>query len=601
MTTELHNTAVNMEGLFQVLGKNLYSTPAVAIRELVQNAHDACVRRKLEDKNFDNSSLKIVLKTESSGRFLTIEDNGSGLTKSEILDFLATIGKGYTRVSREATQNNEMIGYFGLGFLSAYVVADCVEVWSTSYQSIKESWYFKSAGGQRFSLSPTEYRPVGTLIRLTLSDKYRELGEQSVLISLLSKYCCLLPISIYIEGQKSPVNDLSIPWRTTGNVNNIRKRKQVLAFARHFETNFEPLYAFEIPRNERLGVEGVLWIQAGTGFETSDFRNVSVFVRNMHITSDGRDLLPNWAGFVGCTLSTVSLTPTASREDLQKDATYHAIKAYLEQCLIDGLHRISQSEPETWRALLNRHNQALLGAAIAEPRLFEVLQAYLTVPTSQGDMTLTHYVKQTKNSLYIRSDDLNNYEEVLFKAKKIPVILGYRYGATGFAERFAAERGIQISYLGSNDASNLYQPSMISEVKQSLLETLFVKEDEMLVVGRFEPDYVPLLIIEDKDVKLKKRIEQDEVDKRIGAAALMLAKLHTSKTKSDKERKVIVNMNNRLVSQMLERGELTSQQQQAASIVRSFMVSVCFDSSSKDLVFSDELKSFFENVEALVK
>ena len=89
MTTELHNTNVNMEGLLEVLGKNLYSTPNVAIRELVQNAHDACIRRKLEDN--PDVALEIRISVDKKSNHLIIQDNGSGLTRDEVLQFLATI------------------------------------------------------------------------------------------------------------------------------------------------------------------------------------------------------------------------------------------------------------------------------------------------------------------------------------------------------------------------------------------------------------------------------------------------------------------------------------------------------------------------------
>ena len=132
--TELHSASVDLTGLLTVLGENLYSTPDVALRELVQNAHDSCNRRRIEQGPFE-PRIDLVA---NNGK-LTVSDNGSGLTHQEIIDFLATVGAGYTRLLKNAGKSEELIGQFGLGFLSAYVVADKVEVITTAFQTPDET------------------------------------------------------------------------------------------------------------------------------------------------------------------------------------------------------------------------------------------------------------------------------------------------------------------------------------------------------------------------------------------------------------------------------------------------------------------------------
>ena len=110
--SELHSASVDLAGLLTVLGENLYSTPDVALRELVQNAHDSCNRRRIEQGPFEP---RIDLAT-NNGK-LTVSDNGSGLTHQEIIDYLATVGAGYTRLLKNAGKSEDLIGQFGLGFL----------------------------------------------------------------------------------------------------------------------------------------------------------------------------------------------------------------------------------------------------------------------------------------------------------------------------------------------------------------------------------------------------------------------------------------------------------------------------------------------------
>ena len=129
---ELQSTQVSLSGLLSVLGEHLYSTPNVVVRELVQNAHDSCMRRRLEAPGTAGAG-RITVRAGVGA--LTIEDDGAGLTRDEILAYLATVGSSYTRQLRVQTGEPMLIGSFGLGFLAAFVVADKVTVHSASYQS----------------------------------------------------------------------------------------------------------------------------------------------------------------------------------------------------------------------------------------------------------------------------------------------------------------------------------------------------------------------------------------------------------------------------------------------------------------------------------
>src|SRR5262245_9329989 len=129
MTGSLQKTSVDLAGLMRVLGEALYSTPYVAIRELVQNAHDSCTRRRLETRDDFAAAISVKL----SPGMLVIADNGAGLTDAEIRAYLATVGAGYTRTLRERGEGEELIGFFGLGFLSAFPISERVEVWTCSF------------------------------------------------------------------------------------------------------------------------------------------------------------------------------------------------------------------------------------------------------------------------------------------------------------------------------------------------------------------------------------------------------------------------------------------------------------------------------------
>lgn len=595
MPTELHQANVDLDALLELLGKNLYSSPAVAIRELVQNAHDACMRRRIEDPQAP--APLIALSPDAHRGVLEIHDTGSGLTRDEVLEYLATVGSGYSRQIRQRTQTDDVIGYFGLGFLSAYIVAYKVEVWTTSYQTPHQTWHFTSSGGQRFTLDSADPQPVGTRVRLKLSDQFSELSLEDVLTSLVSKYCCLLPIPIHLRDTDTPLNNTLVPWRLDDNTPGQRRTKVQLEFAQIFERNFEPICAFPLPEDNPLQARGLMWIQDASGYATSDYRNVALFVRNMHITHEARDLLPLWAGFAGCVVECSNLSPTASREDVQKDPNYEALRDLLGETLVAGLGSIAREQPENWRRILARHNQALLGAAIGDDELFELLCDDLKVPTTHGDLTIRQLLKKCDNHIYLRTDRKNNYEEVLFKARQVPVVSGYLFGASGFCEKYARARRASLIRLGQNDSAKaLFEDVDIDQTVRDRLTDILTNDDEKLQPCNFVPAYLPMVFMEDKEAKLKQRIDSDDADKRIGTAALSLARLHTGTIEKAQTRRALVNMSNPIIQQLISDNLSDEAARRLAQLVRTYMITVCYDVSDDDTDFGAEAERFFDGL-----
>lgn len=350
---EFRTTQVDLNGLMTVLGEHLYSTPTVAVRELVQNAHDAIHRRRIESA--EPFSPRIVVRADRERGTLTILDNGAGLTRDEIIAFLATVGAGYTRTLRAKRPSDELIGYFGLGFLSAFVVSERIEVRTTSYQRPHEGWLYRSRDGERYSLEPCDPGPVGSTVELLLAPRFRPLLEGVELRALLERYCALLPLPVYVGSEPAAVNAEPPPWRSPSlDVHRLAAARRT--FAARFERRFEPLCILPVEPTAESDLRGLLWVQDARTYGTSDNRNLSVFVRGMLLDDDARELLPPWAGFIGGVVESSALTPTASREDLQRDHRWHAARAQLTQSLIDGLGRVAREQPEAWRRVLARHN-----------------------------------------------------------------------------------------------------------------------------------------------------------------------------------------------------------------------------------------------------
>lgn len=545
MISQLHNTEVDARGLLQVLGENLYSTPEVALRELVQNAHDSCVRRRIEAGDGDG---RIDVTADLEKRTLSIRDNGAGLTPEEIRGYLATIGAGYTRVLRESTAEESLIGAFGLGFLSAYVISERVDVVTTSYQSPGETWCFRSRDGLRYSLSEAENGPVGTEVKLHLKPRFSQFSGPDLVRSLLIRYCWLLPTPIYAPEW---VNEHPPSWRSEES-HPLRRRRLHLATAKLFEPYFDPLCAWEIEPADGLDVRGILWLQDGGSWATSDNRCVSIYVRGMLVDDDAPRALPEWAGFAGAAVECDALTPTASRETVQQDEVWHRMVLSLRQAMVTGLAAVAKNEPEAWRRVVSRHNEALRAATLVEPELFDILEGQLRLPTSEGDLRLPEVEQVTPGRVLLSVGDDAGYEHLIHRALSQPVLDGSRFGVMAFADRWCEAHGKKLVTLGTKSGNlEVFRRARPEPSRDELLKELLGDEGLQVVAAYFEPRTLPVVWVPDRDVELKKRIEDDKADQRISAGLLGLARHFTSTIEDDGVAKLFVNLDAPLIERLL--------------------------------------------------
>ncbi|MGW1382640.1 ATP-binding protein [Escherichia marmotae] len=571
-----YSTEVNLNGLIEVLSKHLYSTPVVAVRELVQNGHDAIVRRRIEQPDAPKDNLIRVV-ADVAKSTITISDTGAGLTESEIHGFLATVGVGYTRMLRQQDDDTGLIGMFGLGFLSAFVLAKEVTVLTTSWQTPDQSWKYHSTDGQKYTVTPHQNSAPGTQVILTLKEEYSHLASNNLLNRVLSRYCILLHEPVYVGDASEPVNKLQPPWREVApegvTMHRALVQRKNLAFAAQFESSFEPICTIPVVPAGMSDAVGILWIQDGATYGTSDNRNLSLFLRGMLLDDEARELLPPWAGFIGGVIESSKLTPTASREDLQRDETWVAVQEALKESLISGLSDLAQNQPEIWRRVLMRHNEALLGAALCDDRLFDLLKDRLQVPTSKGALLAKDL--RINNSIHILLSRDGGFEEMLFYILQRPVARGDRYAVVPFLRRWALLYHCRIIEVGTQTGNEqLFSLAELPEEQVAYLEEQLC-DGEQLIISRFEPAVLPLVVTPDREAELKQILEQDDADKRISTAALMLARQFTSQIQKTKTSSLYINLNNPCVMQLVT--ALQHQQQPAAALrlLKSLKVILC--------------------------
>ena len=378
---------VDIAGVIEIMGSSLYSRLDTPIRELIQNAHDAIMRRRSRDLTFRG---RIDIFQDSNAGTLTFDDDGIGLTADDAEQFLGTLGIGITgllkgRGSDEQREDvtgdgDHLIGQFGIGLFSAFMLADRLVVESRREDSA-EAIRWEAGPGTSIQLSSSERTAVGTSVCLHLKSQFRSMADSpEPLEAAIRQYADFLTIPIHLNGSAARVNVINVAWfEPTPDHEAIE-----LELANYF--NESPLDVIPIRLEKPVSIAGALYIspQRTPGF--ADEATVAVTVRRMVISRRVRDLIPPWASFLRGVLELDECSPTASREDLVRDDRFQIVRTSLDDFLFMHLEKMADEEPNRLEAIVNWHRYVLAGAALAEQRLRTLLSSVYRFKTSRGSL-----------------------------------------------------------------------------------------------------------------------------------------------------------------------------------------------------------------------
>ena len=337
---EKHEFGAEVGRLLDLVVHSLYSEREIFLRELVANAADAVDRRRFESLTdpalAPPSEAKIRIVPDKSARTLLIADDGIGMSRQELIDNLGTIARSGTRAFGEALSSAKpedrpsLIGQFGVGFYSAFMVADRVEVTSRKAGS-EEAFTWASEGAGQFTLAPATREIAGTDIVLHMKADAEEYLEPYRLETVVRKWAdhITLPITIARDGKDQPANEGTALWRKPKSE---ITEQSYTEFYRHLGHIFDqPWATLDWKAEGTLEYFCLLFIPGMKPFEPVDNdreSHVRLHVRRMFIT-DKAELLPSWLRFVHGVVDTEDLPLNVSREMLQTTPVLGRIKKAL--------------------------------------------------------------------------------------------------------------------------------------------------------------------------------------------------------------------------------------------------------------------------------
>lgn len=485
-----------------MLGENIYSDPEVAVREMIQNAHDGSIIRTTKQPDFKHPRIDLAF--DKAARTLTIADNGTGMTEPELHKNLATIGESFTRIQKQELRGQAreeaalLIGQFGIGLLSAFAIARRVEFFTRSYQSGNSGLKWTCEGDIHYSVEATPKEHIGTRVVLHLLDSKLDLLDEKRLRLAIKKYADFLSVPIHLNGQQ--VNTCTPPWE--------QPEDAKFDYEEYIQQRYDLFPLGVIPFDTRKmepntkdsaklpSVAGILFIPLIPFELTRDFGEVDVYVSRMFIKANEKDLLPRWARFVKGVINSPDLTPTLSRGELVVDENYKRVRDFLGALILGYLRLLQEKATEKLRMIVGSYNNTIKARALEDDDFFDAICDLARVNTDMGLVTITEYLAKSGGIIYYFAErGTGTQHKMLFAHKGLPVIDASWGAEEEFLEKFAERKNIKLERLAAG-AGVIFKVPATSDEKWQILERDFERTLRRAAKAvEFEPETVPAVLV----------------------------------------------------------------------------------------------------------
>lgn len=483
-----------MKQLLDLIVHSLYTHPEIFLRELISNASDALskVRFRLlsSEEGIDREGdLKITITVDPETRSFVIEDTGIGMTEEELIANLGTVARSGTLGFMEALKAQQkgdgidanLIGQFGVGFYSVFMVTDEVSVETRSAETGSEGRRWRSNGQGTYTIEPAELVGRGTRISFTLKEEYKEFAEEYRLEQIIKKYSNFVDFPIFLGSRQ--VNSVTALWQRS---KSDLKEEEVNEFYKFISNDFkEPLDYLHLSLEGAVSFKALLFIPSEAPMEllyqqgALEKHGPQLYVKKVLIQHECRDLLPEYLRFVSGVVDTEDLSLNVSREMVQSSPVMSKIRQILTGKILGWFDTLAKEQPEKFRQFYKAFGPIIKIGLNTDftnrDKLIDLLR-FETTKTAEGEfVTLKQYVERM------------------------------------------AEGQTEIYYhAGANRAQMLAHPNL-EYFRKKELEVLLLSDpvDVFVIPSIFEYDKKPLKSIEKADIDTTGTIESE--GERLGA------------------------------------------------------------------------------------
>ncbi len=494
---------VSVENIFPLIKKFLYSDHEIFLRELISNATDATLKLKhistLGESKVKYGNPQIEVKIDKKGKKLHVIDQGIGMTKEEVEKYINEIAfsgaEEFLEKYKDSAKDSGIIGHFGLGFYSSFMVADKVEIISKSYEAKKDAVHWTCDGSPEFTLEKADKKDRGTEIILHIADDSTEFLEENRINELLLKYNKFMPIPIKFGTReetlplpKDAAKDAKPKTKKVDNIINNPtpawtkqptdlKDEDYSAFYRElYPMQFEePLFNIHLNVDYPFNLTGILYFPKLTTNLDIQKDRIQLYQNQVFITDNVEGIVPDFLQMLRGVIDSPDIPLNVSRSYLQADREVKKIASYITKKVADKLQSLFKNNREEFEKKWNDIKIVIEYGMLSEPKFFEKAQKFALYPTV--------------DNAYFTFDELKEKVKDVQTDKEGNLIVLYTTNADeqhSYIEE-AQEKGYEVLLLDSPIVAHLIQKLegenekvKFSRVDADFMDNLIKKEEEQI-------------------------------------------------------------------------------------------------------------------------
>ncbi|HEY1790722.1 MAG TPA: molecular chaperone HtpG [Verrucomicrobiae bacterium] len=407
MQKESHHFQAEIQQLLDIVVHSLYTDKEIFIRELISNAADACEKLRFNQSSGravyqPDTAPAISITTDDKAGVITISDSGCGMTHDELVENLGTIAHSGTKAFLKQIAENKkpdvnLIGQFGVGFYSAFMVAKKVSVLTRSLAPEDQGWQWTSEGMGGYEISPANDLHRGTKITLELKDDTKEFANAGTVEGIIQRYSSFVPFPIELNGKR--LNTVQAIWARNKNEIKEEEYNEFYNFIGH--DHDKPLYRLHFSADAPLAIQSLLFVPQ-RNFETLGMgridSEVNLYCRKVLIQAKAKGLFPDWLRFLKGVVDSEDLPLNISRETMQDTSLMQKLNKVLTTRFLKFLDEQSEKEPATYEIFYGEYQRFLKEGIVTDFTHKEALGKLLRFESSTLDAgkltSLADYVKR---------------------------------------------------------------------------------------------------------------------------------------------------------------------------------------------------------------
>lgn len=421
---------VDTKDIFPIIKQWLYSERDIFVRELVSNSFDAITKRKRLDKQSGEDHQHIISITlDEKKKTFSISDTGLGMSQSDIEKYINQIASSgaedFLKKFKKSEEKSEIIGHFGLGFYSSFMVADLVSIESKSFNSNEPAVTWLGRQDTSFEIKTSSKKDVGTTITLHLNDDSLDYAKEDYVTNLIKKYANFLPIKINVNTKEC--NDQNPLW--IKNSLDLKKEDYTQFYSKLFPFSQEPLFWIHLNVDYPFRLQGILYFPQVMHELDSSKGRVQLYCQQVFVTENVKEILPEFLTLLQGAIDCPEIPLNVSRSQLQNDPYVQKISKHIVKKVADKLVELSKKDKKNYESYWKNIHPFIKYGMMNDDSFYDKTKEICLFKSAKGlYTTIPEYLEANKEKLnkqviYASNPDNQSTYINLLKKEGLDVIL----------------------------------------------------------------------------------------------------------------------------------------------------------------------------------